>query len=121
MLQSEIDEWANALESGEYEQGRSRLCRTDQHGIRRWCCLGVKADLDVKAGRYGVRMTVPADAPDVMEYGTTWQHTSRTRLVYWGNLGLPHLEDELIRMNDSEHRTFREIAAWIRANVQATD
>lgn len=36
--------WIAALRSGEYKQGRERLCRTideEQH----WCCLGVLSDL----------------------------------------------------------------------------
>lgn len=39
--------WAEALESGEYEQGVGNLRRLDD-GAPRYCCLGVLSDLYIK-------------------------------------------------------------------------
>lgn len=41
--------WIDALLSGEYEQGKGVLCRSED-GKKEWCCLGVLTDLAVKAG-----------------------------------------------------------------------
>lgn len=37
----ELEQWALALESEQYQQGRGSLFRDDEY-----CCLGVKAELD---------------------------------------------------------------------------
>jgi hypothetical protein len=47
------DQWAAALESGEYEQGKQTLVKvTTRDGVqtRRYCCLGVLCDLAQRAG-----------------------------------------------------------------------
>jgi hypothetical protein len=46
-----IAKWAEALESGEYEQGRYRLAsRDEESGIISYCCLGVACDVAMKNG-----------------------------------------------------------------------
>ena len=42
------DEWIEALESDEYEQCSTALCRTDKDGNTSYCCLGVGADVWMK-------------------------------------------------------------------------
>lgn len=37
--------WVEALRSGEYEQGKRRLCRDGKH-----CCLGVACEVAIKNG-----------------------------------------------------------------------
>lgn len=44
------NQWADALESGEYQQGKNMLTRVDGYGNEKNCCLGVLCDLAVKAG-----------------------------------------------------------------------
>ena len=38
--------WVKALRSGEYKQGRQRLCSV-KNGEVHWCCLGVLADIAI--------------------------------------------------------------------------
>jgi len=44
------DMWADALESGEFTQGRDALARIDKRGKATYCCLGVLCELAVRAG-----------------------------------------------------------------------
>ena len=37
--------WVKALRSGEYKQGKERLCRQNAEGELEFCCLGVLADI----------------------------------------------------------------------------
>lgn len=56
------DEWADALESGEYEQGFGRL-----NFDGKFCCLGVLSELLVKRGvlqRVGIGYAPPGGGPD---------------------------------------------------------
>lgn len=39
-----------ALRSGDYEQGMGLLCRIEDDGTRKWCCLGVMMDLAAQEG-----------------------------------------------------------------------
>lgn len=41
---------ADALESGEYAQGRSRLCLVNENGSKEFCCLGVLSEIAVQEG-----------------------------------------------------------------------
>jgi hypothetical protein len=50
MKRVERDEWVAALRSGKFRQAREQLCK-QQVGGAAYCCLGVKAVLDVRAGR----------------------------------------------------------------------
>lgn len=59
--QEVVRAWAAALRSGKYQQGRNNLCTIATDGTRRYCCLGVLAELAVEAGvieavdAYGLR------------------------------------------------------------------
>lgn len=49
LTKKEIREmWFEALESGNYKQGISRLNRTDTDQSKTFCCLGVLGDLCIK-------------------------------------------------------------------------
>ena len=46
-----VKKWAQALRSGNYEQGERTLHSKDARtGKEKWCCLGVLCDLAVKEG-----------------------------------------------------------------------
>lgn len=103
--------WLQALRSGNYDQGRSRL-RND-HG--EYCCLGVLCDLvgpnDWGAGEYST-------------YHNTWKD-SVTEIPFpeWSSffwLGCDAFEHELrgiqadlMDLNDNKCKTFSEIADYI--------
>lgn len=40
--------WIEALRSGEYKQGKGRLCALNEDNTYSYCCLGVLADLRLK-------------------------------------------------------------------------
>jgi hypothetical protein len=78
------DQWAAALESGEYEQGKQALVKVttlNDGEERRYCCLGVLCDLAVKAG-------VPLD--EIVEDGKVWYDSESSvlpaRVVAWAGL-----------------------------------
>jgi hypothetical protein len=86
------EKWVAALSSGKYKQGRSFLysLRTDA-----FCCLGV---YEVECN--GKRKS------DI-------NHSS------WGTIYryIGTKENELVKMNDGEGKSFAEIADWIEANL----
>lgn len=45
ITQQQKDEWVAALRSGEYQQGPGALCKVNDDGSRRYCCLGVLGSL----------------------------------------------------------------------------
>jgi hypothetical protein len=42
--------WLKALRSGKYKQGRLQLCRLNNDGSKRHCCLGVLEEVAVEQG-----------------------------------------------------------------------
>jgi hypothetical protein len=87
MLTSEmLDDWAAALRSGEYEQTRVELKQDGKH-----CCLGVACvvwNLDIKNGYNEL---------EYLGLDTVYQS------IFWN-------------MNDTERKTFSEIADYIDKN-----
>ena len=46
MILTDIQErWLQALESGEYKQGKTYLCSIGDYGDKSYCCLGVACHL----------------------------------------------------------------------------
>lgn len=112
-------QWLTALRSGEYQQGRGYLRRNDT-----FCCIGVLADLAIKAG-IGEWMDYPGDdAPGVRMYTAdpsnglvaegavlplpvrNWSRLSRFQVVALG----------LMEMNDNDE-PFERIADVIEKNL----
>lgn len=96
--------WVEALRSGKYTQGPMRLRRA---GEERFCCLGVLCDVA---------------APD------QWWYNERVGSWQFGSAGDCHfapaklldrdIQEKLSRMNDSENKTFAEIAFYIEHNIE---
>lgn len=56
------ESWIKALESGEYKQGRTRLCYKERDGSLSFCCLGVACELaGVEREETGTRITYSGD------------------------------------------------------------
>ena len=98
--------WVAALRSGRYKQGIGALCYVGNSGERRFCCLGVLADIAVE--------------------GDWIPHDMLLRKAQTGNgslgnhdalLGNPKAQDELIYKNDTEQADFNQIADYIAANL----
>lgn len=104
-MDAELKErWVAALRSGKYPQGRDNL-REPEGGF---CCLGVLCDL-VAPGGWRVSWD-----------GTYYTHQGygATNPELYRPLGVTaDAEAELIDMNDSEEKTFTEIADWIEENL----
>ena len=97
--------WLKALRSGEYEQGRGRLCDTSGE-VHKFCCLGVLINEVEGFGVIGRDYAVQE-----LGYGgmPTAAFRSRVRLsndAQW----------RLVSMND-RGKSFTEIADWIEANL----
>lgn len=91
--------WIKALRSGEYQQGRCTLKRSDSY-----CCLGVLAEEMV---------------PEFMENNQAKEvgvaSIKDDLVILWG-LTIND-QDKLADMNDFDKKTFPEIADWIEANL----
>lgn len=93
MKKSTRDEWVAGLRSGDYAQGCGSLLAFDGEEAR-YCCLGV---LTEQLHGEGIWDEVPC--------GRTYWAIDDTDL------------DSLVHMNDSERKTFAEIADWIEENI----
>jgi hypothetical protein len=128
------DLWVKALRSGEYSQAEGKLCyASKEDGSRSFCCLGVLADLGVKAG------VIPdwvGDTPEASTLGIRLGGTANYSdlnglipLLEWAGLsaGNPVVGRELdpdgdeynsieaIHANDEREWTFDQIADGIEA------
>jgi hypothetical protein len=126
MNKQEKDEWIAALRSGDFVQGYGRL---NDHN--KYCCLGVKCELDVRAGRHGIKDII--DIAGIVLYGIeddaiqgfTPSMPTITICDRWGiSRDTVH---ELATMNDGnlgrgiKRHTFSEIADWIERNIPTKD
>ena len=98
------DRWCANLRSGDFKQGRSKL----SHGGR-FCCIGVLArTIDPKA-KFGLGATI-VNGVEVGDSGSF--HPNFTKEV-----GIKNQHLELMYMNDTDKKTFAEIADWIEVNL----
>ena len=115
--------WIAALESGEYTQGRFRLCTQLERDVREYCCLGVLCDLYKKQTGNGRWIesseNIVAFAPN-NDSPTNYIEALPYSVVRWAGLTQ---SDPLIgiyratNLNDVESWTFAEIAAEIRSEL----
>jgi len=126
MKRIERDEWVAGLRSGEFAQGRGHLAEK-YDGSLAFCCLGVKCELDVRAGRHNIVRKGDAANTGTWSYGIEGTMMSDTMptdpiLKVWG---LPYGQaQDLAHANDvmdDEHMTFAQVADWIEANVPVED
>lgn len=117
-----IDQWIDALESGEYEQAKGVLCRVDESGEPiGYCCLGVLCELyqrqfgDLKIEVSGTLndkvRTYDGAVGGLPEKVKAWSGLVDGCGVF-DNLGET---DSLASMNDSQGKKFVEIAAVIKS------
>lgn len=100
------ERWIEALTSGRYEQGFGQLCEVGEDGERRYCCLGVLADI-IDGGRWAGATSVWWDG-----------HCSQISTDLWESFGChPDAQQKLAQMNDTEFVAFSGIAKWIEENL----
>ena len=114
--------WAEALESGKYQQGTEALRVEHPDGSTTYCAFGVLCDL------YDIIMVQPND-------GTLWSKTGHGTYTYarfdystmcpvtlWAGLTDEELVSTVIDMNDSKgwrkQTPFVEIAEYVRLRVE---
>ncbi len=125
-MKPEIKElWVNALESGEYIQGKGRLCLNGKY-----CCLGVLCDLAVKKGVIPRAVETRVAEGVAKEYGVGGETSFLPDEVRtWSGIGFadPYLPvprrhsvsvsaKTLSNMND-DGISFTEIATKIKENL----
>ena len=99
------EQWLKDLRSGEFEQGRGKLCSEE----RQYCCLGVLAE------RVAVKK-------ELIGYKYHYTFSDNECAMPWAGMVPDNIIDDdamvyLVRMNDNDRNTFDEIADWIEANV----
>ena len=126
MKRSEFNLWMEALESDQYEQGRSYLKSIDN----KFCCLGVFCEA------MGISPTLPETDPPEMQQCYFYEEAScglpysiEKKYGFYGEFGETKEDAEaafddpvesefaLARLNDSG-KTFKEIAAIIKENPE---
>lgn len=101
--------WIEALRSGKYKQTKTVLCLKTSHGDNAYCCLGVANEI----------FNLNAQIDETL-YGTRYQEV----LGLFDSDGvIKGDEDELeclslLEMNDSDGKTFVEIADFIEKNPE---
>jgi len=110
--------WAEALESGEYEQTTEWL-----QGDGGFCCLGVACEV---AEECGIRVTREwdtdeldgsdlSDQPDVQEWLGLTGESGSFKIPPYRTSNPNRISTSLVKLNDEGNTTFAELAAIIRA------
>lgn len=97
--------WIKTLRSGEYEQGVGALCKVDEDGVTRWCCLGVFADVTIVG--YWVQTKGETGARELK--GSSHFLTSMD--MHWDT------QSFLADRNDLDDWDFNQIADWVEENL----
>lgn len=103
------NQWVKALRSGNYEQGKN-LLRSKEN---KFCCLGVLCDL----------MNSQAWDESYIETvgGYYWGASGAIIIGFDTIINTPGIEQgNLTNMNDTQNKSFAEIADFIEANVRST-
>jgi hypothetical protein len=103
-----LEEWPEALESGEFEQSREGLRDEALDGSVSYCCLGVACTLLSRRGLLNRddwidRGTLPSKAVQLLGISER------------GRLNAPLTPLTLVQCNDELQENFRQIAAHLRA------
>jgi len=98
--------WLEALRSGEYRQGSGELCTGEAY-----CCLGVYAE-----AVEGVRPVQDEGLESVYMFHFKKEDCEKTASLPDTMLS-EDVQGTLIKMNDTDCKSFPEIADWIEANL----
>lgn len=118
------DQWADALESGEYEQATGALVLDGAY-----CCLGVLCELAIKDGVEDIRRVedqfqitsdeypgewLDHDDGDLPEPVMKWAGLTDSNPVMSPAISPDTPPFRAINLNDDEHWTFKQIAEAVR-------
>jgi len=119
--------WADALESGEYEQGTGTLRAGDQY-----CCLGVLCDLyhrETGDGRWAAHLNSAVNLYTFITDGSSASGYDPQKVRNWIDPDresrdgfiqgqLTAKQGRFANLNDNKAMSFKEIAAIIRKEVE---
>lgn len=108
MTKQQALEWVNALRSGKYKQGKSRLKQKYKDGSTRFCCLGVAADL----------LKLDSKSHQILQSVSIPYNSSVEMYSYDLFLG-KDIQIELAELND-DGKDFEYIADYIESNIIPT-
>lgn len=119
-----------ALESGDYQQARAKLCKISPNGNKTYCCLGVAAEVAIANG---LDITVTEDGVDnsYLKYNQESAYLPADVMAWYGFESIdPYVEIPLddgqralvmaTKANDKYNRDLAEIAEGFR-RVYLTD
>jgi hypothetical protein len=98
--------WVTALRSGDYKQGKGKLCSLANNGIERFCCLGVLCDVA------GVKREPRPD----LGFVRYEREATYLPLEFSVDPALWEAQSYLIRLND-KGVSFSEIADYIEEKL----
>jgi hypothetical protein len=133
-------EWLRLLRSGEYAQIRNTLCIEDSDGTRRFCIIGILAQIylsehaDEKGWRVSVLGTERALKGSSQFKGAKWPKVERGQSLMipcgpregrefgdalndWAGIDRD-VSCDLTEMNDKKKASFEELADWIEENLK---
>ncbi len=112
-----VMKWIEALESGQYKQGKNFLCQIDDTlGNKKYCCLGVACEIsgvdqtivDGEVEYLGQRGLLPMKVSKMIGSGS----------LYGFTLTIRGYRLDMTQLNDGEcQATFLEIATALREQV----
>ena len=109
--------WLDALRSGDYKQGKGRLCTVLPDEEPCFCTLGVAADLFVpkehQYDNHGVRYFDGGSA------GLSREVADKIGLKSTLGAATGHQLPAIFDLNDTDHWSFNQIADHIEANAEA--
>lgn len=114
------EKWIEALESGEYEQGTVSLYNDETN---QYCCLGV---LGVVCGISQENLNGMGYFTDVFSLEDQSDKdflfqpliSSLETPIKLPDDRITEVQTKLTIMNDSERKSFKEIASWLRENLE---
>lgn len=111
--------WAVELESGRKQQGKLMLRMEVRDGVDEYCCLGVLCELAREAG---VPLTVEKDDAGGYAYNSATAYLPGS-VIRWAGMRndtgtLSGEEVSLVNLNDTQRKSFAEIAQVIRAHAE---
>lgn len=114
--------WTRALRSGRYLQGKNSLISQNDEKVLTYCCLGVYCEITNPLGwqfENGVLINnywqMEEWDPEVNDsYDPDFSASVQLPVKLMNELGLSAAQqDQLIRLNDSEQKSFLEIADYL--------
>lgn len=106
MLREWRDKWITALRSRKYTQGQGRLRVDMGAGKFSYCCMGVLCDV-----------VAPQEWKEDSSHSTAYSTSFPSHTVVQVTGFDRQQEQHLAMLNDSEGKSFDQIADWIEANL----